>query len=280
MESGKILWGRMFSHLSFSSLFLARKKSDVDSFSILTAVGSSKDSSHVFQLDLLTGKIYQDNQELIISAKNLKSSLSTIRQDRTNILANILIDSQGNTSIYPFSTDIVEKFSKLIENNGGYFYYSPGVGSNWLKGFSMIPRLQDKVFPSVMTWKLSLPNDEIIVAITAPENTPIASLGRVLGDRSVLYKYLNPNAISFLSVSKAHDGQGKMLHVYVLDVVTGDIILKQSRSYGGVAANHIHLSMSENFIIYSFWNEGPLKQNEIAVIELYEATTTDMKYSR
>ena len=47
----------------------------------------------------------------------------------------------------------------------------------------------------------------------------VHSVGRVLGDRSVLYKYLNPNLIAFAAVSEV--AQKPSTFIYIVDGVTG-----------------------------------------------------------
>ena len=47
----------------------------------------------------------------------------------------------------------------------------------------------------------------------------VHSVGRVLGDRSVLYKYLNPNLIAFATVTE--DTAKPAISLYVIDGVTG-----------------------------------------------------------
>ena len=51
----------------------------------------------------------------------------------------------------------------------------------------------------------------------------VHSVGRVLGDRSVLYKYLNPNLIAFASVSE--DTLKPSTFIYIIDGVTGKLLV-------------------------------------------------------
>ena len=47
----------------------------------------------------------------------------------------------------------------------------------------------------------------------------VHSVGRVLGDHTVLYKYLNPNLLGFMTVHGS--GIKGAVFVYILDAVTG-----------------------------------------------------------
>lgn len=281
-DSGKIIWEKMLLNLVPESVFLVRK--NVVGFAgVFTLVASSsKNATHVFQMSIATGDRVESNQELVIPVKNVKSTLTGIRQQRTNTLAVSLFDSEGNVYLYPSSKDVAESFSKLVASSGFYTYYTNGIGASWLQGFSTTPKRESGYYISLPTWKLSLGDGEVIVAMGAPENSPIASLGRVLGDRSVLYKYLNPNTVAIVTASKID--QESLLNVYLLDTISGIILLKQSVKNAGASPESVHVVMRENFLVFSYWSEGLKKsmpkQNEITVVELYESALPDVKFSR
>ncbi|KRX26511.1 ER membrane protein complex subunit 1 [Trichinella nelsoni] len=93
----------------------------------------------------------------------------------------------------------------------------------------------------------------------------VHSQGRVLGNRSVLYKYLNPNL--GVSLIRTVDDRAKDdITVTIFDAVAGNIIYvaKQKRSLGPY-----RLLLCENWIIYTFWNEK-YRRMEISVVEMYE----------
>jgi len=97
-------------------------------------------------------------------------------------------------------------------------------------------------------WRINI-EDEVIVAIGAKQmHDRIHSHGKVLGDRSVLYKYLNPNLIGV--VTSGQDGQKiPFVNVYLIDTVTGSIInsFNHKRCKGPV-----HIVHSENWFFVSF----------------------------
>ena len=72
-------------------------------------------------------------------------------------------------------------------------------------------------------WRINI-EDETIVAIGSKlPNDHVHSHGKVLGDRSVLYKYLNPGLIGV--VTSGLDGQSNpFINVYLIDTVTGSIV--------------------------------------------------------
>ena len=101
----------------------------------------------------------------------------------------------------------------------------------------------ETVWSSHEVWRMNF-DDEQVVAIGAKlPNDRIHSHGKVLGDRSVLYKYLNPNMIGV--VTRGLDTQ-KMpfLNVYVVDTVTGSVIYSFSHKRCRAPVRIVH---SENW---------------------------------
>lgn len=93
-------------------------------------------------------------------------------------------------------------------------------------------------------------------------NVKMHSPGRVLGDRSVLYKYSNPNLVAILSSNKNE----MSLRLNLVDSVSGELIYtgKYSR-----ALPPFHLVHCENWIVVTYWNEKA-RRTEIGIIELFE----------
>ncbi|XP_030563637.1 ER membrane protein complex subunit 1 [Drosophila novamexicana] len=93
----------------------------------------------------------------------------------------------------------------------------------------------------------------------------VHSQGRVLGDRSVLYKYINPNLVAF--VTQAPDAAHKsVLNLYLIDVVSGSVIFSMTHRK---VRPPLHIVHSENWLAYSYFNDK-VRRTEITTIELYE----------
>uniref|UniRef100_A0A915PQG2 ER membrane protein complex subunit 1 n=1 Tax=Setaria digitata TaxID=48799 RepID=A0A915PQG2_9BILA len=90
----------------------------------------------------------------------------------------------------------------------------------------------------------------------------VHSAGRVLGNRSVLYKYANPNLVAVAVLDSTHS----VLQIYLIDGVSGYVVYsgKQNKITAPV-----HLVHCENWLAYSYWNEKG-RRMEVAVVELYE----------
>lgn len=126
----------------------------------------------------------------------------------------------------------------------------------------------------VPTWTFNPPAGQKIVEIASrSKHDPIASIGRVLGDRTVKYKYLNPNTL----VVAATDEQANSLVVYLLDTISGQVLT--SSTYEGVdPTKDISCAVAENWFLCSFYGQYKLRdaaQNlkgyQVVVSDLYES---------
>lgn len=104
-------------------------------------------------------------------------------------------------------------------------------------------------------------------------NDPVASIGKVLGDRNVLYKYLNPNLALLVTANEA----AKSASVYVLDTVSGAIIYSNTHKDVDLSAP-IASTLSENWFAYSFTVESSdisPKGHQLVSGELYESISAN-----
>ncbi|KAF4624240.1 hypothetical protein G7Y89_g13934 [Cudoniella acicularis] len=100
----------------------------------------------------------------------------------------------------------------------------------------------------VVTWTFTPPLEQrIIRVISRPTHDPVASIGRVLGDRTVLYKYLNPNIILVTAVSDA----ASTASFYLLDTVSGDLLYSTSHEGYQIVTSEMYESVIPN-------DRGPL----------------------
>lgn len=151
-----------------------------------------------------------------------------------------------------------------------------------LKGLTYIE--EEGTGKEQIAWEFSSPAGfEIVNIATRPVHDPIASIGRVLGDRRVKYKYLNPNTI----VVSAYSNAKSSLNVYLIDSVSGAVL--HSTTHEGVDGNkNIECTLAENWFACSFFGQYSLKDdagqplsgqtlkgNQIVVSDLYESEYAD-----
>jgi outer membrane protein assembly factor BamB len=120
---------------------------------------------------------------------------------------------------------------------------------------------------------------ERILSVTArPAHDPIASIGRVLSDRTVLYKYLNPNIVLVATVSEA----ASTASFYLLDSVSGEVLY--SATHDSVDTTQpITSLLTENWFVYSLWGDvatdstsfPAAKGYQLVVSELFESSLSN-----
>jgi outer membrane protein assembly factor BamB len=121
-------------------------------------------------------------------------------------------------------------------------------------------------------WQLQLlPGQKIVSIAKLPSHDPIASIGRVLGDRTVNYKYLNPNII----VVAAIDNAAAALSVHVVDTVSGQLLASQV--YDGVDGDKdISCTLSENWYSCAFFGQYTLDDGTNRDIKGYQVVVSDL----
>ena len=130
-----------------------------------------------------------------------------------------------------------------------------------------------------LAWEFAtLQDEEIRSVITRPAHDPVASIGKVLGDRNVLYKYLNPNLVLITATSLV----AATLSVYLLDAISGQTLYTNTHT-GVDTTKAIATTLSENWFTYTLYSDpsilmtnsssyDPLpKGYQLIISELYES---------
>ncbi|KAE8352152.1 hypothetical protein BDV28DRAFT_6064 [Aspergillus coremiiformis] len=119
-------------------------------------------------------------------------------------------------------------------------------------------------------WEFLPPQGQKIIHATArPAHDPVASIGKVLGDRSVLYKYLSPNLVFVTAVGESS------ATFFLLDAISGGIL--HATIHTGVDTTQpIASTISENWFAYSFWGDvsdgSEATGYQLVISELYESS--------
>lgn len=126
------------------------------------------------------------------------------------------------------------------------------------------------------TWKFETNSDEEIVAFSSKDkDEKTSNIGYVLGDRSVLYKYLYPNLASFAVLNKP----SKTLYIHIIDTITGEIIHSAYHVEEVHQDEKINVVFGEHWVIYSYWSNKPYPEQKIVVIDLFESLKPNEKFS-
>ncbi|KAI8980962.1 hypothetical protein BDB01DRAFT_175618 [Pilobolus umbonatus] len=277
-RKGKIVWTRYLETFSFTNIYVVRPPS-VKLPPVIVAVGSTYDevggaATGFLRLNALTGEDYVATSPLAeqFFEANVVTNVGVDKimklpiedpEERTQILA-IYEAGSGRVFIYPDTYETQKKFvSEFLPDF--YFTYTSPMGH--IQGFKVVEGYRGslKVMP---LWRLNIPSGETIVATTQPRSDEkVALLGRALGNRNVLYKYLNPHL--FAVVTKNIDK--KSIKVRLMDSVKGSILYENIHENVDVDTNEVHITQSENWFVYHFWsNDNKVKGYQAVVLELYE----------
>lgn len=112
-------------------------------------------------------------------------------------------------------------------------------------------------------------HERILSLIPRPVNNPVASIGKVLGDRRVLYKYLDPN----LALLATANDFSKTTTFYVLNTVSGAILYSATHSSIDLSAP-ISSIISENWFAYSYTampTDSNPKGHQLVIGEMFES---------
>ncbi|XP_075696636.1 ER membrane protein complex subunit 1 isoform X2 [Rhinoderma darwinii] len=174
----------------------------------------------------------------------------------------LLLDDQHKVVPFPSTKYVLQQ---LQEFSSTVFFYLVDSERGKLTGLRLHKDLSTEEI-----WEILLPPElqRITVVKGKRSNEHVHSQGRVMGDRSVLYKYLNPNLLALITESTDTHPERCFIGIYLVDGVTGRII---HSSVQRKAKGPVHLVHSENWMVYQYWN-SKARRNELTVLELYEGT--------
>lgn len=270
---GQILWSFYLKNTSpfvlndnkpSVSLFLQRTSAHFPhepqaSFVSKSASGSQ---TRVFFFNPLTGQAIKNSPKdgLTLDFKT-KQAFIYPTVDSEFLKPLMIFDQENKLHVLPEkSNELLKESSRL---NVIYSVNTDNGKDTILTGYAMSSG--NEASPEL--WRVII-EDEMAEAIGAKHpNDRIHSHGKVLGDRSVLYKYLNPNLIGV--VTTGYDGQKQpFVNVYLIDTVTGAIVNSFNHKRCNGPVNIVH---SENWFFYSYYNLKS-RRYEVTSLELFEGS--------
>lgn len=140
----------------------------------------------------------------------------------------------------------------------------------------------------VWTLNLASPTEHIVDSfkLNNGDEEPVASYGKVLSERKVLYKYLHSNAMIVITLDSGAPGltSTPKSSIYLVDSVSGAVLYHASvRTREPVKA-----AMSENWLVWTWagWDleedgrEGKTKGQHVVSVEFYEGAGVGDKTRR
>ncbi|KAL3285148.1 hypothetical protein HHI36_019269 [Cryptolaemus montrouzieri] len=219
----------------------------------LLAKDDTTGNTVMFQFDPITGL---SSRGVVKLDRKVKQAMLLPYEDKNHLKPFITIYEDHSVKVHPEeSTVIVKKHVSSI-----YLYM---VDEDAINGYSL--QLIDDRLQTFRHWNFLFRGSKLAGISTRPSGERVHSQGRVLPDRSVYYKYVNPNMIAVATISEDPVNK-QVLSIYLIDGITGMVIyaLAHKRARGPV--NLVH---SENWLVYTFFNER-YRRRELAALELYE----------
>ncbi|NXT28066.1 EMC1 protein, partial [Syrrhaptes paradoxus] len=186
--------------------------------------------------------------------------LPIMDQDYAKVL--LLIDDEYKVTAFPATKNVLRQLEEIAHS---IFFYLVDAEQGKLSGFRL-----KKDLTTEESWEVVIPTEvQRIVTVKGKRSSEhVHSQGRVMGDRSVLYKSLNPNLLAVVTESADTHHERTFIGIYLIDGVTGRII---HSSVQKKAKGPVHIVHSENWVVYQYWNTKA-RRNEFTVLELYEGT--------
>ncbi|ANZ75519.1 BA75_02856T0 [Komagataella pastoris] len=133
-------------------------------------------------------------------------------------------------------------------------------------------RLVNNEYIPTWTFKTS-PEEKILkVARREDDNSNVASAGLILGNNSVLFKYLFQNLISAVILNE----DTNVMRFVILNAITGQQIYSDVHSRIDSNTN-VNLVYDENFIVVSYFGSDPIPEQHILVYDLFESLTPNKR---
>jgi len=265
---------------------------------IATYNDNGKQSTAVFSIDATTGENFTYTNKDIPSVikypfKLLQTFRLSVNEKQDKIRVTAIIKSEDEVEFYPNTQEILDSIKEI--DKPVYFNLNDKIGGNTIKGYKLY--INDDKKPQIdFLYKKTFPDNEVIVSYGFKEPYDnVASLGKVLGNRNVLYKYLNPNVLAVATI-KPDEVYTSVLSVYLIDTVKGSVIHHSYYEGGGeTSIMKPKIAQYENMVICAFWNHGaPLtteeqdketkklrkhikKGSQVVVFELYESEIENQK---
>ncbi|XP_068727259.1 ER membrane protein complex subunit 1-like [Montipora capricornis] len=178
----------------------------------------------------------------------------------------LLLDSTLNVHVFPRTAESLQIVSKVATS---IFFFLVDKENGELKGYMLLPEAEKSSFHVREMWNVKMPSSQQTITNIATKSLleHVHSQGKVLGDRRVLYKYMNPNLIA-VGTEVAPDTKPG-ISIYLMDAVTGLIVFHARHKN---AKGPLHMVHSENWLVYCLFNTKS-RRYELTVLEMYDGYT-------
>lgn len=155
----------------------------------------------------------------------------------------------------------------------------PEAGVQRLSGYKITSRVdeaQSRVLQALPIWSTIIPQGCSVDAIVKANPGPTASFGKVLGNRTTLYKYLNPHLTAITTSSQSRSS--RECSVILLDAVKGTVY--HQTSFRSSQSCDVKMVLSGHAFFFSYFdgdcdNETSSKGHKIVSVELFEGAADE-----
>ncbi|KAF9075476.1 DUF1620-domain-containing protein [Rhodocollybia butyracea] len=312
-SNGDILWNRVLGVGSKAhergakvtpipdKLFVTKTVGDVDGDTLkagpeivllakITSEESASEDILLFHLNALTGQdavkvlaVDGPLEGLFVTSRPIQN-VYMLQSDEIKVI--VLLDSDLKVYLYPDDTVSKNMFAKAATTLTVPLTQVSQEGQRKLIGhqFGSKSYTEDEMEHSAFpTWTLSLPDGQDVQSLITPIRDPVASIGKVLGNRTTLYKYLNPHMVLVLTAPHSSSALNPNAHcgLYLLDSVKGSIVYQVALPIGRKTCN-VKAAFTENWLVYHYYDDehqgpGQTKGYKMVTVELYEGKEVDDK---
>jgi len=267
-QTGTILWQRQPNAGSFAiekpQLHILRATS-AGTEPLAALAGKTAGGFVVEPFNPLTGVGVQGGTLFAGDVKVVVSS-PCVDAEGTTIL--LILDSAGTVRTFP---ETAAASAAIAAHAQPIFIHQIDKETGVIAGSKVTADASGKLATSTVWTLVMRPENERIAAVGFKyPGARAARVGVILGDKTVLHKYLNPNMVSIATMSPAVKGFS-VLNVYLIDAVRGAIL--QKVQHKGTAGD-VHMVQSENWVSYHYRNRK-MKRYEMGMLELFDASEND-----
>eukprot|EP01084_Bolivina_argentea_P170684 295772_1 len=197
--------------------------------------------------------IHMESVDYVIEKAFATPWLTKEHSDKTTLL----ITADNEIQSYPFGEDITPNMGKI-------FYHTLSHKEETLSGYHLQKKKDALSAGTVWSKSFGSTDEEIVDFVFSSHDQLVVNSVYRTGERGAIYKYLNPHLIGVATVNTVQD----VLHVYLMDGITGRVYLHQYHHNVKRQSGHVSMLLYENKFVYSFWNAQSLT-TEITSIDLW-----------
>lgn len=204
----------------------------------------------------------------LLEKKRLPNPIQQIAQtdlDETdNSRGVIILDTQNKVHVYPDSVT-----ERVKQNINKYYMTIVEPSPPSLEGYKFA--IESDSIVSRMVWSFPINETEQVVSLGIKRiDEEVHSPARVLGDRGILYKYINPNLIAVMTQGSlgSQCSPDSYINIFLIDGVTGALVHSTYHPKSRGPFNMVH---SENWLVYSYYNTKN-RRTEVSSLEMFEGS--------